>query len=98
MTRDDTIEVIRLLAPILAAVGVEHLYLFGSVARDEAGELSDIDLAFDVALNAKFDAFDMGGVVMDLMDGLGRKVDLVERQSMSPEFAARIEPDMIRIF
>ncbi|WP_168196760.1 nucleotidyltransferase domain-containing protein [Brevundimonas sp. M20] len=72
--------------------------MFGSVARNRAGEASDVDLAFDVAPDTVFDAFDMGGVVMDLMGALGQRVDLVERRSMSPEFAARIAPDIVRIF
>ena len=98
MGRDETIQALRQLASVLAARGIEHLYLFGSVARNDAGEASDVDLAFDAAPDTAFDAFDMGGVVMDLMDDLGRKVDLVERRSMSPEFAARIAPDIVRIF
>ena len=31
----------------LKGLGVEHLYLFGSTARDEAREDSDVDLFFD---------------------------------------------------
>lgn len=31
----------------LKRLGVEHLYIFGSTARDEAGENSDVDLFFD---------------------------------------------------
>lgn len=73
MRRDETIQALRQLAPVLAARGVWHLYLFGSVARDHAGEASDVDLAFDAAPDIAFDAFDMGGVVMGLMDALGRK-------------------------
>lgn len=98
MGRDETIQALRQLAPLLAASGVEHLYLFGSVARDAAVASSDVDVAFDVAQDASFDAFDMGRVLMDLKDGLGRRVDLVERRSMSPAFAARIAPDLIQVF
>lgn len=98
MGRDETIQALLKLAPILAASGIEHLYLFGSVARDAADASSDVDVAFDVAEDAIFDAFDMGRVMMDLKDSLGRKVDLVECRSMSPAFAARIAPDLIQVF
>ena len=98
MGRDEMIQTLRQLAPVLAARGIEHLYLFGSVARNYAGEASDVDLAFDAAPDAVFDAFDMGGVVMDLMDALGRKVDLVERRSMSPEFADRLTSELVQVF
>lgn len=63
MRRDDALAKLRNLEPYLRARGLAHVYLFGSVARDEAGPGSDVDVAFDIAPGADFDAFDMGGIL-----------------------------------
>ncbi len=89
---------LRALEAPLKAKGIAHLYLFGSVSRDESGMASDVDVAFDLQPDAAFDAFDMGGVMLDLADLLGKKVDLVERRSFSPKFAKTVGPDLIQIF
>lgn len=78
--------------------GLQHVYLFGSVARDMAGEGSDLDIAFDIRCGATFDAFDMGGILMDLKEALGVNIDLVERRSMSVSFEREIGEELIRVF
>src|SRR5690606_10185440 len=52
----------------LKAKGVAHLYLFGSVSRNEGDKASDVDVAFDLQPDIEFDAFAMGGVMLDLAD------------------------------
>jgi predicted nucleotidyltransferase len=47
MERDDAITKLRAHEAELRQLGVEHLYLFGSTARGEAREDSDVDLFFD---------------------------------------------------
>jgi predicted nucleotidyltransferase len=42
MSRDDAIAVLRAHEAELKRLGVEHLYLFGSTARGQAGEDSDV--------------------------------------------------------
>ncbi|MCC7367998.1 MAG: nucleotidyltransferase family protein [Chloroflexi bacterium] len=78
-------EVLRLLAEHrveLAAMGVGALSLFGSVARDEAGPTSDIDLLID--LGRQLDLFDLGRIQMRLEAILGAKVDLVMADALRP--------------
>lgn len=41
-------------ASALRKRGVKHLYVFGSVARGDAGADSDIDLAIDVDPESRF--------------------------------------------
>lgn len=78
--------------------GVEHVYLFGSVARNQATDQSDVDVVLEVKKSPSFDAFDLGGVLMDLEDALGANVDLVLRRAMSAEFARRVAVDLVRVF
>ena len=47
MRRNEAVARLERIAPDLRAFGVAHLYLFGSVARDEAGPASDLDVFVD---------------------------------------------------
>jgi predicted nucleotidyltransferase len=98
MGRDEALAKLRELEGSLKSRGIIHLYLFGSVAREEAVAGSDVDVAFDVAPGVKFDAFDQGSIYMNLADALGVEVDLVERRAMSSRFAERVLPDLVQVF
>ncbi|WP_396593806.1 nucleotidyltransferase family protein [Brevundimonas sp. R86498] len=98
MRRDEALAVLRGLEQELRAQGLAHLYIFGSVARDEATASSDVDMAFDLIPGAKFDAFDHGRIHMDLADALGSPVDLIERQMISSRLAQDIEGDLLQVF
>ncbi|MDV2992357.1 MAG: hypothetical protein N4J56_002011 [Chroococcidiopsis sp. SAG 2025] len=60
---------------IAAKHGAYNVRIFGSVARGEASENSDIDLLIDVAENHS--RWFPGGLLADLEDLLGCKVDIV---------------------
>ena len=47
MVRSEALAKLKQHEAELKRLGVEHLYLFGSTARDEAREDSDVDLFFD---------------------------------------------------
>ncbi|HXG08745.1 MAG TPA: nucleotidyltransferase family protein [Gemmataceae bacterium] len=55
--------------------GARNLRIFGSVARGEAGPESDVDVLVDLEPGRSL--FDLGGLLMDLQELLGRKVDVV---------------------
>ena len=61
--------------PIAEQYGLGKVYLFGSYARGEATEESDIDLLVD-AENIK-GLFALGGLYSDLEDALDKKIDLI---------------------
>lgn len=95
------VEAIRRLKPFehrLRARGIKALYLFGSTARDEAGEASDLDLLYEYDPSRKFSLFDQAGAMLELSDELGAKVGLVSRIGLRPRLRARIEGEMVRIF
>ena len=68
--------------------GVKTICLFGSMARDEAGDNSDVD--FLVELEQGGDLFDLGELLMDLQALLQRKVDLVTKTSLHPRLYSQI--------
>ena len=82
----------------LTASGIEALYLFGSFARAEAHDDSDIDFAFDVAPDVRFSLLDQAHSQLRLAEVLGRRVDLVERDALRAAIRDRIEREMIRVF
>ena len=85
MHRDEALRRLRENRESLAALGVVHAWLFGSVARDAATADSDIDVMVDLdegpaGRKPLFSAFDVGGIRSELADIFGRPVDLVVRR------------------
>jgi predicted nucleotidyltransferase len=64
------------LMAIAAKRGASNLRVFGSVARGEARPDSDVDFLVD--LEPQRTLFDLSGLILDLEEALGRKVDVVE--------------------
>jgi hypothetical protein len=60
--------------------GARNVRVFGSFARGEAGPESDLDLLVDMEPGRSL--FDMGELMLDLRDLLGRKVDIVTEASL----------------
>ena len=67
---------------IAAAHGAFNVRVFGSVARGEETPDSDIDLLIDYDANKTTPWFP-GGLLIDLQDLLGRKVDILTEKSIS---------------
>ena len=60
---------------LAAKHGASNVRVFGSVAEGKADEASDVDFLVDMEPDRSL--FDVGGLLMDLQDLLGRKVDVV---------------------
>ncbi len=65
---------------IAANHGARNVRVFGSVARGEADETSDIDFLVDMEPDRSL--FDVGELLLDLRDLLGRKVDVVSEKGI----------------
>jgi uncharacterized protein len=98
MFASTTLNRLKSLEADLRAKGVCALYLFGSVARGEAGPDSDVDLSFDIAPDVKFSLFDQAQIICDLSEALGTKVDLVPRRAIHPYIRSRVEAEQIKVF
>jgi len=73
----------------LLGYGVLQIGLFGSYARDEANDDSDIDLLVDIAKEKKTFRNFMA-LCYYLEELLGKKVELVTKQSLSPYIGPHI--------
>lgn len=80
------------IAPVklrLLASGVRRLGVFGSVARAEAGESSDVDILVGFAPDAR--TFDnLYAVAEALEEVFHRRVDLVTEDALSPYIGPHI--------
>ena len=81
----------------LNRLGVDHLYLFGSTARDEAGDESDVDLFFDHK-KGRLGLFELMDVRERAAAILGQKADVMTRNSLHPRLRQRIEASAVRVF
>jgi predicted nucleotidyltransferase len=76
------------IAKIAAIHGARNIRVFGSVARGEADEKSDID--FLVEMEPGRSLLDLGGLLMDLQDVRGRDVDVVTERGLNPRIRDRV--------
>ncbi|MDB4951567.1 MAG: hypothetical protein JWM27_4216 [Gemmatimonadetes bacterium] len=82
-TRTDVLERLDQSEAEIRSFGVRRLALFGSFARDEARPNSDVDLLVEFAPGQK--TFDRFSGLFDLLeDRLGRRVELVTMEALSP--------------
>jgi predicted nucleotidyltransferase len=97
MQRDDAIQRLRQHEAELKQLGVEHLFLFGSTAREEAGPDSDVDLFFDHPPGS-LGLYELMGVKERAAEILGCKADIMTRRSLHRVLRARIEASSLQVF
>ncbi len=69
--------------------------IFGSVARDEAGDESDVDIVVHIS---EPDFFILAGIKDDLEERLNKSVDIVSyRDSMNPFLKKRIDSEAVYV-
>ena len=96
MDRQETVQAIQHRTDeIHERFGVRELLLFGSVARNEARDSSDVDIIVDFVGPADFDRF--MGLRFYLEDILERKVDLVTRKALRAAIREKIEEEAIHV-
>ena len=96
MKRDQILSVLRERHPeIKRRFSVKHLALFGSMARDEAREDSDVDVLVEFEGSATFAGY--FGLKDYLEQLLRRPVDLVTEKGLKPRARPHVEKDLIRV-
>jgi hypothetical protein len=73
---------------IAAQHGARNVRVFGSVARGDATLDSDIDILVD--LESGRSLFDLGGLLVDLQNLLGRNVDVVTEKGLRDRIRPRV--------
>jgi len=67
------------LLQISVQYGVTNVRVFGSMARGDANESSDVDLLVQPLAGTSL--LDLGGLLMDAQELLGRRVDVVSKRA-----------------
>src|SRR5437899_12908253 len=97
MKRELTIAKLKEHEAELKRLGVEHLYLFGSTARGEAREDSDVDLFFDHP-EGSLGLFALMEVKEAAARIVGHKTDIMTRRSLHPLLREGIEASALQTF
>ncbi|MCI8342261.1 MAG: nucleotidyltransferase [Firmicutes bacterium] len=84
------------IAPIAEKYGVAKVYLFGSVARGDFNEKSDIDLRIEKG-NMK-GLFALGGFYNEVRETLGTNVDVLTTGSLDTKFLEEIKKDEVLLY
>ncbi len=96
MRRDQAIAALRRYLPALRRrFGVRRIALFGSTARDEAREDSDLDILVEFDVGPTFDSY--FDVKFFLEDRLSRKVDLVTPDALKPRMRPVVEREAVDV-
>jgi uncharacterized protein len=98
MDRDAILTALRAHEAELKRMGVKRLSLFGSVARGDAGEGSDVDLAAEFDPAAEVGMFKYGAIAERLRKLLRVPVDLVGEPARSARMQAQIDRDRLRVY
>ncbi|MCM1127716.1 MAG: nucleotidyltransferase domain-containing protein [Lachnospiraceae bacterium] len=89
-------ELRKIIAPIAEKYQVAQVYLFGSFARGDYGEESDIDIRIEKG-NMK-GMFALCGFYTEISEALNRKVDVLTTGSLSEEFLENIKEDEVMLY
>jgi predicted nucleotidyltransferase len=68
--------------------GARNVRVFGSVAQGEADDRSDVD--FLVEMEKGRSLLDLGGLLMDLQEMLGKQVDVVTEKGLKARIRERV--------
>ena len=87
-------EIAESVRPIAEKYNIDKVYLFGSYARGEATEKSDVDLRIDYTELVFKTIFGYGGLFADMEDALEKNVDIVSTNALRE----KIEDPLTRRF
>lgn len=99
-------EIKKRVAPVASKYQLRAVYLFGSYARGEATEGSDVDILIDRTGSTIKGMFDMGGLYSDLCDSVGKEVDLITTHMLeqdstrqrTPWFIENVQREMRKLY
>lgn len=98
ISRDEVVEKLRRHQDLFLRFGVKSASLFGSVVRDQARPLSDVDLMVEFHPGQPGGLFRYVELKHALEGLLGRPVDLITKTNIKPRLKARILAECLPVF
>lgn len=88
-------EIRQIVAALAEQYGAQRVYLFGSYARGDMTDASDIDLRID---KGAIRGLAFAGLLGDLEDALGTSVDLIPTAGMDDSFLREAQRDEVLLY
>lgn len=88
-------EIRSIVSRLAEEYGAQRIYLFGSFARGDMTDASDIDLRID---KGSVRGLQMASLLLDLEEALGRPVDLIPTGSLDERFLSSIRNDEVLLY
>ncbi len=98
MRQAKVIDILKRHEPQLREYGITALSIFGSTARDEARDDSDVDLAVELDPAKQIGMFKFISIELEIADWLGVSVDLVGEPTRKQWFQEAINKDRVNVF
>lgn len=89
-------QIIQTIIDYLKQNGVKEIGLFGSFVRNEMTPESDIDVLVEYKRGTTL--FDIVRMQLDLAERIGRKIDLVSKNSVRPDIMEYIKKDLQLVY
>jgi len=88
-------EIKSVVAPLARQYGAERVYLFGSYARGDMTDSSDVDLRIDKGC---IRGLQLASLLLELEGALGLRVDLIPTTSLDQRFLDAIRDDEVLLY
>jgi uncharacterized protein len=100
MRSNDVVDRLKKAEPALRAMGVDALYLFGSHARGDAGDESDVDVFVDPKSDETFGFLEFMKAYDTIVDAVGPNIEIgySTREGLSRYIRDDVEREARRIF
>ena len=100
MRKTPVVNVLRQHRDELSKLGVAHISLYGSVARDQADNQSDVDIIVDTPDGQAPGLFRLAQIANELERILGRSVDVISRRGLDHTrlLSRRVVADLVDVF
>ena len=98
LDKEQVLEILRAHETELHRRGVRHAALFGSVARGEADEKSDIDILIELEPDSKRTLFGYAGLKRAVAALFPGPVDVIDKRRLKPGLLEPVETEVVYAF
>ncbi len=95
---NDVLNTLKAHESALKSKGVIHAAVFGSTARGEEGNNSDVDILIDLDKSRTITVFDYASIKDSIAELLNGRADVVTREGLKKALRERVEKEAVDAF